>query len=89
MTYMLIRSISYKFSGTDLTKCNTRTVIRVDISGNLKDKSGEFRFFRFHFSFFSLHRTRTRSYFHETVQQLLNTEVIQSRSKEYRCTVTR
>ena len=84
MTYMQIRSITCEFTGTYLAECNARTVIRVNICRNLKHKTGKFRFFRFHFTFFRLHRTRAWGYFHKAIQQLLYTEIIQSRTKEYR-----
>ena len=63
-------------------------MIRVDIRRNLKDKSGEFRLFRFHFTFFRLYRTRTWSDLYKAIQQFLYTKVIQSRAKEYRCQFT-
>lgn len=69
---------------TYLAECYTRTMIRVDIGGNLKDESGEFRFVRFHFTLFCLYRTRTGSNLHKAVQQFLYTKIIQGRAKEYR-----
>ena len=85
MTHMQVWSITCKFTWANLTECDTRTMIRVDIRRNLKDKSGEFRLFRFHFTFFRLYRTRAWSYLYKAIQQLLHTKVIQSWTKEYRC----
>ena len=59
-------------------------MIRIDISCDLKDKSGKFRFIGFHLTFFCLGRTGARSNFHKCIQQFLYTEVIQCRPEKYR-----
>lgn len=84
MTHVIVRSVTDKFARTDLTESHTRTVVRVDISRNLKDETGELGFFGHHDTFFGLHRTGTRSYLHKRVEQLFHTKVVQSRTKEYR-----
>ena len=83
MTYMQIRRIAGKLAGTYLAECDARTVVRVDIGGNLEDKTCELRFARLHLTFFCLYRTGAGGYFHKTVQQLLHTEIIQGRTEEY------
>ena len=88
MTDVCIWSVADKLTGANLTECHTRTMVRIDIGSYLKDEAGEFRFVRFHFTLFCLYRTRAGSYLYKTVQQLLHTEVVQRRSKEYRCTVS-
>ena len=77
MTNVHIGSIADKLAGANLTECHTRTVIGINIGCDLKDESGEFRFVGIHFTLFCLYGTRTGSYLHETVQQLLHTEVVQ------------
>lgn len=81
MAYMQIRRIAGKLAGTYLAECDARTVVRVDIGGNLEDKTCELRFTRLHLTFFCLYRTGAGGYFHKTVQQLLHTEIIQAEPK--------
>ena len=81
---MQVRSITCKLTRTNLTEGHTRTVVRVDVGRNLEDKSGKLRLVGVHRTFFCQHRTRTRSDFHKTVEQLLHTEVVQCRTEEYR-----
>ena len=83
MTHMQVGRITGKLTGTYLAECDTRTVIRVDIGGNLEDKACEFRLVRLHFTLFRLYRTGTGSNLHKAVQQLLHTEVIQGGTEEY------
>ena len=79
----------YKFARTYLAECYARTVIRVDIGGNLEDESGEFRFVRFHFTLFCLYGTRTRSNTPtKQFEQFLYTKIIQGRAEEYRCAIS-
>ena len=59
-------------------------MIRVDICRNLKDESCEFRFGWNNLTFFSLCWTRTWRNLNETVEQLLNTKVVQGRAEEHR-----
>ena len=88
MTYMFIRSITNKLTGTNFAESDARTVIRVNVGRYLKDKPGKFIFFRLHQTFFRLHRTRARSYLHKAIQQLFHSKVIQSRAKEHRGKIT-
>ena len=60
-------------------------MIGIDIGCYLEDKSREFRFCRLNHTLFGLGWLWTRSYINKTVQQFLDTKVIQSRAKENRC----
>lgn len=83
MAYMLVRCIAHKLARTNLAESYTRTMVRVDVGSNLEDKSGEFRFVRFHFALFGVHGTGAGRNLHEAVQQFLHTEVVQCRAEEY------
>ena len=81
---MQIRLVALELSTAHLAECDTRTMVRVDIRGNLEDKTRELLLLGFHLTLLSLRRTGTGGYLHETVQQLLHTEIIQGRAKEHR-----
>ena len=59
-------------------------MVRVNICCNLENKSGKLGILRVYHTFHSLHGTWTWSNLHKTVEQFLNSEVIECRTKEYR-----
>ena len=89
LTYMEVGLITTELSAAHLTEGDTRTVVGVDISRYLKDKTSEFLLFRLYVALLSLGRTRTGCYLHKTVEQFLYTKVIQCRAEEYRCHIGR
>ncbi len=50
---------------------------------DFEHKSAECVFLRVYAAFLSLDRAWRRGYFHEAVEQLLDTECVESRSEEY------
>src|SRR5574344_169812 len=79
---MEIWGITHELAAAHLAEGDTGTVVRVDVGGYLKDESGELVLGRFDHSLFSLRRTGTGRYLDETVEELLNTEVVECTSKE-------
>ena len=63
-------------------------MIRVDVSCYLENKTGKFRFFGNHLTFFSMYRTGSGSNLNKAIEQFLHTKVIQCRTEEYRCAIS-
>ena len=82
---MQIRLITYKLTAAHLTEGDTRAVVGVDIGGNLKDKSCKLGLFGLHIALLGLGGAGRWCYLYKAVQQLLYTEVVQSRTEEYWC----
>ena len=89
MTHMQIGLIALELAAAHFAEGDTRTVVGIDIRRNLKDKAREFLLLRLYVTLLSLCRTRTRSYLHKAIQQLLHTKVIQGRAEEYRSHLSR
>ena len=78
LTHMQIGLVTLELTAAHLTEGNTRTVVGVDIGGNLEDKASKLWFLRIHITLLSLRRLGTWGNLHETVQQLLYAEIVQS-----------
>ena len=85
VAHMIVRGVARELTRTYLTEGNTRTMVGVDVGGNLEDKAGELLFVGLHIAFLCLYRTRAGSYFNKGVQQFFYTKVVQGRTEEYRC----
>ena len=83
LTHMQVGLVSLELTRADLTEGDTRAVVGIDIGGNLKDKAGKLLLLRLHLALLSLRGLRTWGNLDEAVQQLLYTEVVQCRTKEY------
>ena len=78
LTHMQIGLVALEFSATHLAEGDTRTVIRIDISGNLENETSEFLLLGLHVTLLSLGGLGRWGYLDKAVQQLLNTKIIQS-----------
>ena len=87
MTDMQVRRIASEFTGAYFTESHTRTMVRVNVCRNLKDKACKLGFIRLYQPLFRLYRTWAGRYFHKAIQQLLHAEVIQRRAEEHRSQV--
>jgi hypothetical protein len=74
---MEIRLVTLELTTADLAEGNTRTMVGVDIRGNLKDEARELLFLGLYLPFLRLGGTRTGGYLHETVEKFLNTKIIE------------
>ncbi len=72
-------------AGADTHEGNTVAVFRVHVRLNLEHKTGEGRFGRLHVTLVAGARLRARCPVDDSVQHLINTEVTQCGTKEYRC----
>ena len=86
---MQVRLVALELTAAHLTESDTRTMVGIDIRSDLEDKAREFLLLGFHLTFLRLGRTRTGGNLHETIQQFLHTEIIQCRTKEHRCHLSR
>ncbi len=84
LPYVQIRLVALELSAAHLAECDTRTVVGVDICRYLEYETCELRFFRFHRAFFGKCRAGARGYFHEAVEQFLDTEIVEGRTEEHR-----
>ena len=64
-------------------------MVGVDVGSNLEDEARELRLFGVYHAFLCLCGAWRRSYLDEAVEQLLHTEVVESRTKEYWCHLCR
>ena len=64
-------------------------MVGVDVGCNLEDEARELRLFRVYHALLGLCGAWRRSYLDEAVEQLLHTEVVESRTEEYRCHLSR
>ena len=82
--HVIIWLVAHKLARANLAEGNARTVVRVDVGGNLEDEACKLRLLRLHHSLLCLGRLWRRGNLHEAVQELLHTEVVQSRTEEHR-----
>ena len=82
LTDMEVRGVADELARADLAEGDAGAVVGVDVGRYLENKAGELRLLGLHIAFFSLCGAGRGSYLYETVEQLLDTEVIQSRAEE-------
>ena len=85
MANVQIWLVALELTRANLTECDTRTVVGVDIGGYLKDKSGKLLLLWLHIALFGLGWTWRWGYLYKAVKQLLHTEVVQCRTEEHWC----
>ena len=88
-SYMRVGLVALETARANLAESDTRTVVGVDIGGNLEDEAAEFRFRRFHHTLLGLGGARARCYLYKAVEQFLHTEVVERAAKKHRCHIGR
>ena len=85
---MQVRGIANKLSGTYLAKSGARTVVRVDVGGDLEDEASELGLLWLHETLLSLSATGRWSNLHKTIEQFLHTKVVEGGTEEHRSQLT-
>ena len=80
---MQIGLVALEFSAANLTKRDARAVVGVDVGGDFEDEAREFCLVGLHFALFGLRRTRRGCNFDKTIQQFLNTEIVERRTEKH------
>ena len=80
---MQVRLVALELTRAYLTECDTRAVVGVDISGNLKDKSCKLLLLGLYIALLGLGGAGRWCNLNKAVKQLLHTKVVQGRSEEY------
>ena len=81
--HVVIWLISHKLARAYLAESDARAVVWINIGCNLKDETAELWFFRLHQSLLCLGWSRRWSNMNETVEEFLNTEIVQRRTEEH------
>ena len=79
---MQIWLVANKLPAANFAKSDTRTMIRVDVGCDLEDKTRELRLVGKHLALFCLSDSGRGSNLYETIEQLLDTEIIQCTSEK-------
>ena len=72
------------FAGADAEECDTVAVLRIHVGLNLEHKAGELGLIGFYHPFSCVARLRCRGPIHQGIQHVLNAEVIDTGTEEYR-----
>ena len=83
--HVVIWLISHKFARAYLTESDAGAVVWINIGCNFEDETTELRFFRLHQSLICLGGSRRWSNMNKTVEEFLNTKIVQCRTEEHRC----
>ncbi len=81
---MIVRLVAQKLAGAHFAESDARTVVGVDVGSNFEDEACELRIIWFHHPFLGLGGLWTGRNLHKAIEQLLHTEVVESRTEEHR-----
>ncbi len=84
-TDVQVRLVTLELTGAYLAECDTRTVVGVDVCGNLEDETRELLLVRFYHTLFRFCRAWGRSNLDEAIEEFLHTKVVECRAEEYWC----
>ena len=81
--YVLVARITLEATGADLDEGDTATMVGVHVRMDLEDKASEGGFVGRYLTFLCLDRAGRWSDLYEAVEELLYSEVVECRAKEY------
>ena len=83
IAHVEIRSIAHKLAGAHFAEGDARTVVGVDVGGDLENEAAEFGFLGIDHAFFGRDGAGSRCDLDEAIEQFFDTKVVECRTKEH------
>ena len=89
MAHVQVGLVALEFAGAHLAEGDTRAVVGVDVCSDFKDEASKLSLVGLYGALLGFRGFGRRCYLHEAVEQFLYTEVVESRTEEHRCYLSR